>query len=73
MRDVGRTKPAEKAKKKVTEERVSMKAKEEDLTTKENSKRRERKRRRKVRNNAKKERESKRQRKRQSKRPGKRS
>ena len=54
MRKVGRTKPAEKAKEKVTEETVSMRAKEEDLTAKENSKRRERKRRRKVRNNAKK-------------------
>ena len=49
---VGRTRPAGKAK-----ERVSMKAKEEDLAAKENSKRRERKRRRNVRNNAKKKRE----------------
>ena len=57
MRKVGRMKPSEKAKVKVTEERVSMRAKEEYLTAKENSKRRARKRRRKVRNNAKKKRE----------------
>ena len=57
MRKVGRTKPAEKAKEKVTEERVSMRVKEEYLIAKENSKRRERKRRRKVGNNAKKKRE----------------
>ena len=36
----GRTRPAGKAKERVTEERVSMKAKEEDLAAKENSKRR---------------------------------
>ena len=45
MSGVGRTRPAGKAKEKVTEERVSMKTKEEDLATKENSKRRGRKRR----------------------------
>ena len=43
MRGVGRTRPAGKAKEKVTEDRVSMKAKEEDLAAKENSKRRGRK------------------------------
>ena len=45
MRSVGRTRPAGKAKEWVPEERVSMKAKEEDLAAKENSKRRGRKRR----------------------------
>ena len=45
LRGVGRTRPAGKAKEQVTEERVSTKAKEEDLATKENSKRRGRKRR----------------------------
>ena len=40
MRGGGRTRPAGKAKERVTEERVSMKAKEEDLAAKENSKRR---------------------------------
>ena len=41
-RGARRTRPAGKAKEKVTKERVNMKAKEEDLATKENSKRRER-------------------------------
>ena len=45
MRGVGRTRPAGKAKEKVTEERVNMKAKEEDLATKENTQRRGRERR----------------------------
>ena len=44
MRGVGRTRP-EKAKERVMEERVSMKAKEEDLVAKEDSWRRGRKRR----------------------------
>ena len=44
MRGVGRTRPAENVGERVTEERVSMKAKEEDLAAKENSKRRGRKR-----------------------------
>ena len=57
MRGVGRTRPTGKAKERVTEERVNMKAKEEDLAAKENSKRRERKRRRRGRNNAKKKRD----------------
>ena len=39
MRGVGRTRPAEEAKEKVTEETVSMKAKE-DLAAKEHSRRR---------------------------------
>ena len=39
MRGAGRTRPAGKVKGKVMEERVSMKAKEEDLGTTENSKR----------------------------------
>ena len=34
MRGVGRTRPAEKAKEKVTEEKVSMMAKEDDLAAK---------------------------------------
>ena len=40
MTDVGRTKSAGKAKERVTEERVSMKAKEENLDAKENNTRR---------------------------------
>ena len=35
MRDVGRTRPAGKAKERVTEQRVSMKGKEEELEEKE--------------------------------------
>ena len=37
MSGVGRTRPAGKAKEKVTEERVSMKTKEEDLAGKDSS------------------------------------
>ena len=44
MRGVGRTRPTGKVKERVTEERVSMKAKEEGLATKENSKRKGRER-----------------------------
>ena len=39
MRGAGRTRPAGNAKEKVTEERVSMKVKEEDLATKEERRR----------------------------------
>ena len=45
MRGVGRTRPTGKVKERVTEERVNMKAKEEGLATKENSKRKGRERR----------------------------
>ena len=37
MRGVGRTRPTGKAKERVTEERVNMKAKEEELEEKEHS------------------------------------
>ena len=42
MRGARRTRPAGKAKGRATEERVNMKAKEEDLATKGNTQRRER-------------------------------
>ena len=45
MRGARRTRPAGKAKGRATEERVNMKAKEEDLATKGNTQRRERERR----------------------------